>query len=94
MAHNGYFANYDGYDDYQQHVDADYSVDVWDHVPGIDYLNDTETETAFFYFNEGWLMDSNSEDDRVIAREYFFEYMNMSDLDFPWEAWAEAVGYE
>lgn len=91
MAH---FANYDSYDEYQANVDTDYSVDVWDHVPGIDYLNDAETESAFYFFNEGWMSNDNDYEDRKLAREYFFEYMNMNDGDFPWEAWAEAMGYE
>jgi hypothetical protein len=88
---NPHYENYDSFDDYQEHVASDYSVDLWAQLPGTEYLNDAETESAFYFLNEGWLRDDNTADDRMLAREYFFEYMNMVEEDFDWEAWEDMV---
>jgi hypothetical protein len=61
--------------------------DMFDRIPGTEYLDYDEYHEAFDLFYAGFVESGGD-------REAFFDYMNMSDRDFPWEDWREWMGYE
>jgi hypothetical protein len=81
---------YDEYSDYyENNVDAGF--DMFDRLPGSEFLTGEERAEAFELFYEGYVMTGNADQE---AREEFLDYMGMTEEDFPWEDWREWMGYE
>lgn len=80
--------SFDEYDEYPEYYDNvhDSGMDFWDYIPGTQFLDAEESQTAFDLFYEGFMVENGD-------REAFFEYMGMEEDDFPWEDWREFMGY-
>jgi hypothetical protein len=65
---------------------------IWNYVPGTEFLDPYETDVAFGYFWDGFGKNDLTEDERAQARAEFFFYMDMDEGDFPWEDWREWYG--
>jgi hypothetical protein len=75
--------------------------EVFDSVPGADYLSDEQEFIAEALFEIGFTMHSEelerlgySPDDVQSIRDEFFEIMGIDSASFDWEEWREAMGYE
>jgi hypothetical protein len=77
------------YEDYSEYYDnnADAGFDMFERLPGVEFLDEDERAIAFALFYANFVEDQHH-------REDFFDYMNMDDRDFPWEEWREWMGYE
>lgn len=78
------------YEEYQEYYDGieQAGFDVWDYVPGIEFMDAEDQAVAFQLFYMGFIEnDGRSRDD-------FFDFMGMEDADFPWEDWRDWMGYE
>lgn len=78
-----------GYDDWGEEF-----RDVFDDVPGISYFREYEVERAEELFERGFMDRSLTPDERMAAREEFFDYTGLPEDMFPWDEWREAMGYE
>lgn len=75
--------------------------ELFDGVPGADYLSSEEANYAEALFEAGFT-HTNAEldalgfsmDDVQAIRDEFFEFMGIEYTDFDWEGWREAMGYE
>lgn len=73
---------------------------IWDQLPGTEFLTADETEHLFQLFYDGFVDRDMGSDARHDARLEFAEEMGYvidSDgniPDFPWEEWREWMGYE
>lgn len=81
-----------GFDDYGEHPDyyennLEAGFDMFDRLPGSEFLEDDERAYFFELFNDAFVEDSTS-------REQFFEEFGMEESEFPWEDWREWMGYE
>jgi hypothetical protein len=75
--------------------------ELFDDLPGADYLTDGESSHAEILFETGFTHTAEeyesmglSPDDVAAIREEFFEYMGIDTGDFDWEGWREAMGYD
>lgn len=75
--------------------------DVFDNVPGADYLSDEEFNYAENLFDLGFTHTSEeydsmgySEDQIQAVRDEYFDLMGIDSRDFDWEGWREAMGYD
>lgn len=76
---------YEEYHDYyENNVDAGF--DMFDRLPGTEFLSTEERAEAFELFYSGFVEGGD--------RSEFLEFMNMEESDFPWEDWREWMGYE
>jgi hypothetical protein len=71
---------------YENNVDAGF--DMFDRLPGTEYLTEDERSEAFELFYNGYV------DGDGHSRDEFLDYMGMEEADFPWEDWREWMGYE
>jgi hypothetical protein len=73
---------------------------IWDSIPGSEFYTGEEREEAFQLFYTGFVDRDITSDERHDARAEFADYMGYvtdSDgnmMDFPWQEWAEWMGYE
>jgi hypothetical protein len=80
---------YEEYSDYyENNVDAGF--DMFERLPGVEFLETDERQQAFELFNEGFVVEGSS----LESREAFLDFMGMEDEDFPWEDWRDWMGYE
>lgn len=90
---------FESFDDWYDLTPAN-EHNVWDDVPGTEWLETDEREQAFQLFYEGFVDRDVSPDNRHDARLDFADYMGMVTTedgnipDFPWQEWAEWMGYE
>jgi hypothetical protein len=87
-----YYGNHEfNYDQYSLYYEGnqDSGFDMWDRVPGTEFLDASEREAAFDAFYDAFVENVGGH-----SREDFFEIMNMEVEDFPWEDWREWMGYE
>lgn len=82
----GDYSDYDEYHDYYEN-NIESGFDIWEVMPGTDYMSDEENHIAFHLFYEGFVEPGGD-------RDAFFDYMGMDPGDFPWEDWLEWMGYE
>lgn len=75
--------------------------DMFDDIPGADYLSSEEAnyaealfEAGFTHTGEEYESMGMSEDDVQAIRDTFFDFMGIEASDFDWEAWREAMGYD
>lgn len=66
---------WEDYEFFTDHLDINGSTEA-DHI-------------AQEYLFDGWFNGEASPDERMEARELFFEFMEIDDADFPWDEWAE-----
>jgi hypothetical protein len=73
---------------------------IWDSIPGTEFLESDEREEAFQLFYTGFVDRDINSNERWDAREDFasFMYFDLDEhgnpIDFPWEEWREWMGYE
>jgi hypothetical protein len=75
--------------------------ELFDNVPGADYLSSGEQgyaealfEAGFTHTGEEYDQMGLSEDEVQAIRDEFFDYMGIDASDFDWQEWREAMGYE
>lgn len=79
--------------------------DVYDDIPGMatayEYDTNFDPGHAEALFEVGFTMHSGeleaagySQDEVQAIREAFFDYIGISESDFDWSDWREAMGYE
>lgn len=75
--------------------------EMFNDIPGADYLSSEESNYAEALFDAGFTHTSDelealglSMDDVQAIRDEFFEFMGIDAADFDWEAWREAMGYD
>jgi hypothetical protein len=75
--------------------------ELWDIVPGTDYVPSDELAEAQTLYAIGFGYRADEYDQMGLTpetvydmRQQFFDYMGMSDDQFPWDEWREAMGYE
>lgn len=76
--------------------------EVFDNLPGADYLSSEESDYAETLFEAGFTHTKDeydamglSPDDVGAIRDEFYSYMGWADSGaFDWEGWREAMGYE
>jgi hypothetical protein len=79
--------------------------ELYDDTPGMatayEYDDNFDSGYAEALFEVGFTMHSDeleargySQDDVQAIREEFFDYMGISEGDFDWHEWREAMGYE
>lgn len=79
------FANEEYADYYERSEAAGY--DMFDRIAGTEFLDADERAEAFVLFYEGFAESGGD-------RDAFLDYMGIDAADFPWEDWAEWMGYE
>jgi hypothetical protein len=75
-----------GYD----HWDSEFR-EVFDEIPGVPMFREYELNIAENLFYSGWIDMSGSPDERMAAREEFFDFTGVPEEDFPWADWREAL---
>lgn len=78
--------SYERYREYYEH-NLEAGFDMFDRLPGVEFLDTGERAELFEKFNEGFVTPGGD-------REPFFDMMGMEVADFPWEDWLEWMGYE
>jgi hypothetical protein len=73
-------------EDYRDQIRHE-DFDVFDRLPGVEWLDESEREDVFEAFWHGFI--ENDWD-----RSYFFDMTGMDQGDFPWEDWREFMGYD
>jgi len=61
----------------------------WEMASDMDILDDEFALDALWV---GWFKDEVGTDERIDARELFFDYMDFDPADFDWDAWREYYG--
>jgi hypothetical protein len=87
-----YYGNHEF--DYEQYSlfyegNQDSGFDIWDRIPGSEFLDANERVEAFDRFYDAFVENAGGH-----SREDFFTYMGMEQEDFPWEDWREWMGYD
>jgi hypothetical protein len=71
---------------------------IFDELPGLGFFDDEEAGLVLDLYEAGFTHHSDEygyDPDLVhAAREEFFEYTGLDYMDFDWDAWKEAMGYE
>lgn len=80
--------DFNAYPLYAEHT-AESGFNIWDRLPGTEFLTDEETRHAFDLFYEGFVEGGNPD-----ARQDFLDYFGYDEGDFNWEDWREWMGYD
>jgi hypothetical protein len=77
------------YEEYSKYYEnnEEAGFDMFDRLPGTEFLNEEERAEAFELFYEGFVESGGD-------RDAFLDYMGLEESDFPWEDWLEWMGYE
>ena len=75
--------------------DSDFK-DIFDQIPGVDYLSSQERAYAEALFEEGFMYSAEQYEEKGLSpeaveflREEFWDYMYLPPEEFDWEAWRE-----